>query len=246
VKKVASIREQGQEFNGFPVISLNGAWIAYATKLHVVRSDGSDHRVITERLAYESNYALSPDGARLAFFTDEPLGSQTLPGDLELARTDGTGSLTLMEEVKPDHDFRSSIQWSNDGTRILTTIEDAEGVPYIHAVHSDGSSVVKLGLGIYPTWSPDGRMIAWSGIPQDPSHRADIMYSVDMGVTIEYLTSTSEVETHPSFSSDGKKLLCTMWLDDAQESPGKLKVIDVGTKVSKILAEPIYLGYWIK
>jgi Tol biopolymer transport system component len=256
-RKVASMREPGQEFNGFPVISANGEMVAYSTRdsgafqeykkvLHVVRSDGSSHIVITEHLARETNYSLSPDGSRIAFYTDDEVGSTVLPGDLVVARTDGTGSTSLITDVTADHDFRSSIQWNAEGTKLLISLEDANGEPHINIVNADGSGVTKLGIGIYPTWSPDGKLIAWSGVAQDPSHRADIMYSEDMGLTVVYLTSTAEVETHPQFSPDGKKLLCTLWLDDAQESPGKLKVIDIESKASKVIAEPIFLGYWIR
>lgn len=251
----ASVMRAGQSIYWFPTISSNGQVVAFATKdsisptldervLHIVKHDGTGHQEISHQLAYETNYALSPDGSKIAYFRSEIGAGSTAPADLMVGRTDGTGSVMIASGLTPRHDFAAGISWSPNGDKIAFNVHNGSGYD-VYVINADGSGMNNIGKGMWPAWSPDGLALAWMGVAQDQTN-AEIVYTTDMGITIQTLTNTAEAESEIQFSPDGKKILCTIWSEDVRESNGKLKLIDIATKQSTIIAETAHTGFWVK
>ena len=84
--------------------------------------------------------------------------------DLYLVRGDGTG----LRQLTADPANEQYAYWSPDGTRIVYCIVPIEGSDdWNHArvriwvMNADGSGKVRLGLGAWPSWSPDGKQILY-------------------------------------------------------------------------------------
>jgi hypothetical protein len=242
-RKVAEITQPGQRINLPPIISADGSRIAYAatdsvaetvyvTRIHTVRPDGSDHRVVAENLARETMFSISPDGSKIAYFRKDPLSSD--PADLVIAQADGSGSTVLKSGLTLASDLSCVTAWSPTGDKIAYTAGWTEGVE-LYLIDPNGGNEMNLGPAAFPAWSTDGEWLTWSR-PNDTRMNTEIVITKDMGLTIEELTSTLEFETHSQISPDKTKVLCTIWTEDPMESPGKLKVI----------AEPSYSAFWIK
>jgi len=115
----------------------------------------------------------SPDGARLAFSTEDFWSC----GDIYTARVDGSDQ----RRVTPDYHigrtgtcsfYLAAPAWSPDGTQIAFSVVDERtlsGGCGISVINADGSNLRGLSAGgcdweNRPTWSPDGKRLAfWAG-----------------------------------------------------------------------------------
>ena len=95
---------------------------------------------------------------------------------------------------------------SPDGSRIVFQGEHG-GVPQIYVMDGDGSNVQRLtnlDLGaVQPTWSPDGRRIAFAGADSN----ADVFTMDADGTHVERHTTGQEEEDWPDWSPDGTHLV---------------------------------------
>jgi Tol biopolymer transport system component len=133
-------------------------------------------------------YALSPDGARVAWFASLPAlpVARPSPGaspaqvdgrfELRIAPIDGRpGFRIALEPVVANESFGGPV-WSPDGSHIAFERNLADPLTgerrrsAIHVIASDGTGLVRLttrpGLaGEGMSWSPDGRSLAYAGVP---------------------------------------------------------------------------------
>ena len=98
-------------------ISPSGEWIAFTPlggreDLFVVKSDGTGYRQITDDPARDRGPKWSPDGKRIAFYSDRSGRYETYS-----IRPDGSGLEQLTKTTGPT---RSEVTWSPDGKRIAT------------------------------------------------------------------------------------------------------------------------------
>ncbi|MPZ49236.1 MAG: hypothetical protein GEU75_08040 [Dehalococcoidia bacterium] len=107
----------------------------------------------------------SPDGSSVAFLrtaSDPPPGTLLLPPNtprqLVTASPDGTGERVLAEAPNV-----FGFAWSPGGTHIAYATSEPSEPPQIFVVETEGESRPRrLTQGSQPTWSPDGRTIAFS------------------------------------------------------------------------------------
>jgi Tol biopolymer transport system component len=160
----------------FPVWSPDGSQIAFASAqngansfdIYVMNIDGNDVVQLTDHPASDSMPAWSPDGTLIAF-TSQRDGN----ADIYTIRPDGS-DLTNLTNDRGD-DFNPA--WSPDGTRIAFDSSRpgmlGDTAPSIFVMKQDGSDQQQLlptsltGLDLVtasdPTWSPDGRYLAFTG-----------------------------------------------------------------------------------
>jgi len=149
----------GEELPEYPVglylprFSPDGTQIAYfdgmgdwGHSLRVMRSDGTDVRVLIDRVdapAHIADLEWSPDGQRLMF-----AGGPDEGGGIWIIGVDGSGLTKLLPDaVNP--------AWSPDGTRIsYQTLELDEFGSTMRIADTDGTHVTKFRWGGSGPWNP--------------------------------------------------------------------------------------------
>jgi len=153
--------------------------------------------------------ALSPDGTRLVYISDVGLFSF----DIYLA--DAENGHTIRKLVSATRDphleslqlVNSAGAWSADGRFAFGAI--VSGDPALRIVKGDNGDLIKeikfpnLGEILNPTWSPDGKVIAFSA---QVGGLTDLFtYDLDSG-QIQRLTDDLYADLEPAWSPDGSQI----------------------------------------
>lgn len=163
-------------YDGSPVWSPDGTKIAFISNrdyyfaVWVMNADGSNARLVTDKVIDAGEPAWSPDGAKIAF-SGGARGSvmMTLPSvNIYVVNVDGSGLTQLTE----NSGMNGNPAWSPDGKQIAFS---RTGKPVsqtkIWLMNADGSDQRILpnpqnneGFhGVQPRWSPDGTRILFVG-----------------------------------------------------------------------------------
>ena len=138
----------------------------------------------------ETNPAVSPDGRRLAFASD-----QSGYAEIWISDIDGKNAAPL---TSMGNSVTGSPDWSPDGRRIVFDSR-AEGHPYLYLVNVDGGKPVKLmangATGVVPRWSADGQRIYYTS---ESSGRMEVWRVASSGGTPEQLTKHGGFAAIPS------------------------------------------------
>ena len=187
------------------------------------------------------SYDLSPDGAQVAWFkptpssaleSTSPDGTSGTAGysvELWVAPIAGGSGTRIVPASSSPNEFFGSPLWSPDGGRIAFgryVVDVATGErrrAAIYVVRTDGSDLRSLtarpaSLEDGMSWSPDGRYLAYLGLPDGPPTATpatvdapsiparDVFVISADGSGDRNLTSTPASESQPRWSPDGASL----------------------------------------
>ncbi len=209
--------------------SPDGAWMACARggrqeDVFLVRPDGSDRRMVTNDPHRDRYPRWSPDGGRLAFFSDRN-------GSWEIWSVSLDGSELRQLTDTPGRSGTHPV-WSPDGTRMLVQFTDERsgyifdpGQPWTSQTPEPIPPVAALnGWFAAWSWSPDGRRLAGTIYE---------MRGADMGMG----TYTLETGQFEPLGAGG----LPVWLPDSRTliwaTAGTLNLIDTTTRKTSQLID---------
>jgi Tol biopolymer transport system component len=129
-----------------------------------MNTDGSNPTNLTADLPFgaeQRSPAWSPDGARIAFVSQQSL-IEDVTTSIWTMRADGTDKRTLTNTTAG---YDAWPTWSPDGTRIAFIRQyDFDGDITIVSANGGGevTRIALLGRQLTPSWSPDGASIAFA------------------------------------------------------------------------------------
>src|SRR3989441_3717891 len=154
--------------------------------------------------------ALSPDGSRMVYISDAGLFSF----DIYLANAeDGHTIRKLVSSTRDPHleslqFINSAGAWDAEGSRFVFGAI-VTGAPALRTVRGDNGDVIKeikfpsFGEIFNPTWSPDGKMIAFSA---QVGGLTDLFtYDLESG-QLQRLTDDPYADLEPAWSPDGSQI----------------------------------------
>lgn len=165
-----------------PVYSLDGQFLYFVSDMHgesnvwqAERGDKSKYwwqntefklQRLTQNKAVKSSPKLSPDGKKIGYLRDR--------GDLWVMDSDGKNDKRIIKSFSP-----TEFNWSPDSAWLVYSAEDNDFNRDIWVVPLDGSkpafNVSRTPFNErFPTWSPDGKVIAWTG--KRSAEESDIHY----------------------------------------------------------------------
>src|SRR5712671_3251546 len=154
--------------------------------------------------------SLSPDGRRMAYFSDAGLFSI----DLSLANAENGHTIRKLVSATRDPHLESmqfinsAGAWDADGSRFAFGAV-VTGTPALRIVKGNNGDLVKeikfpsLGEIFNPTWSPDGKMIAFSA--QVGGITDLFVYDLESG-QLRRLTDDPYADLEPAWSPDGSMI----------------------------------------
>jgi len=164
-------------YDSNPVWSRDGTKIAFISNrdyhfsLYVMNADGSNSRLVTDRVMEVGQPAWSPDGEKIAFSVGGggTIGFDGPVSDIYVINIDGTG----LTQLTRDSGMNGSANWSPDGKQIaFSSSRDSFPQSKIWVMNADGSNQRILpnpqnttGTGFggsQPVWSPDGTKILFT------------------------------------------------------------------------------------
>ena len=202
-----------------PSVSADGKLVYYDSDLsgrsqiyRVPAGGGEQERVTTDN---DQDFAPSPspDGHTLAFHS-----TRTGSRDVWLQSLDD-GTLTRLTSTQ---DQEVLPRWSPDGGTLAWGLISGTGGIRLSRRGPDGAfgkPVERLGWGISPSFSPDGRWITFGNAPVGV--RRLFVMPVDSGAPRSPVDSSGAPPpdaNFPKFSSDGREILFIGW--DAKGMPG--------------------------
>ncbi|HVE60918.1 MAG TPA: DPP IV N-terminal domain-containing protein, partial [Chitinophagaceae bacterium] len=152
--------------------------------------------------------SISPDGKRVAFWTEKNLFSIDLyVADAETgSNLERITSNSFASHIDEYSSFESSVAWSPDSRQVAFVAFAKGGNRLIIAGADKGKIDKEIDVpGVpaisNPTWSPDGRTIVVTGLVDGQSDL--YAYNLTNG-TVKQLTNDRYSDLQPSYSADGK------------------------------------------
>jgi TolB protein len=161
------------------------------TNLYLLDQSGNQIRSLTDNNAINVNPSVCSDGSQLAFTSDRSGTPQ-----IYVMKMSGGGAQRLTYRG----DYNTAPAFSPDCKKIAYESRSS-GIINIFVINLDGAGLHQLtneGFNEWPTWSPDGRYLAFSSTREGDS-RIYLMLAAD-GRVIAPLTKGEGNATNPSWS----------------------------------------------
>jgi TolB protein len=177
-------------------------------EIATVRPDGSGASILTRDTVSEASPAWSPNGAQIAFFRPARPGSA---GQVWLMNANGTGQrqLTHLRKVQ----FYGDLDWAPDGLSLVikafaSTVGGATELWLVNARTGTVSQLTKTVLGEgAPSWSPNGRWIAFSS---ESRLRSGRVWRLTVATKKLVQLTSGSTALYPSWSPDSSRIAFTL------------------------------------
>jgi serine/threonine-protein kinase len=179
----------------------------------------------------ESQMAISPDGKRIAY------SWHTLDGTSEIRLVGEDGAWPRLLFRRPDVVYPNPLQWSADGTQILTLLELSRGDSQLVFLSAARGSVTPLrtfaGGQPHPALAPDNTTIAFQQVQQDDPRARDIFAidSKDPAAPPRPIVEHPADDHLPLWTSDGRLLFLS-------DRTGSLGLWAVHVDQGRVTGEP--------
>ena len=191
------------------------------TDLYALTAPGSlGDRVTTTTALSETEPALSPDGATVAFIGSES-GSLSV-GKLYLANGDGSAARRVTTTLGTAGSLEATPSWGPESDRVafLTTHNGSADI-WVYYVAGDSLKplIENSAADVEPAWEPSGRSVAFAST-RDAADADIYLFDIPTGQTAR-LTTRAGVEAQPAWLPDGRIVFTTY-----QGTVGSLAWID--------------------
>jgi TolB protein len=157
----------GDAFDDHPSWSPDGQWLVYESfadqnlDIYIMRADGEGVPIrLTQHPAADFEPAWSPDGRHIAFSS-----LRTGNKDIFIISLDGASEEALLNVTTSPDRYEERPVFSPDG-RYLAYSDSSTGLDLIYALplenYRPAGLPLSVGQGRYPTWSADGRSLAYA------------------------------------------------------------------------------------
>jgi TolB protein len=241
---VSPIQSAPEETTGqpIPIGSLQGL-IVFSNETRDIWSmhaDGTHVRRLTKSPAQEFDPTMSPDGSLIAYRHQAADDTST---EIFVMRSDGSEQRNLTRNAVPDW----GPAFSPNGK--LIAFNSAMGTGGFgllgYVAEPDGSGLRRLGHHYveYPSWSPDGRHIAFmaqepGATGTNPDYNIFVMNADGSGV--RRLTNAPGEDGWPAWSPDGSQIVFSSARDDCSvsDAPACLTSGDIGPRFDVWMIDP--------
>ena len=219
--------------NHSPVVSPDGTTIAFTSyrdenfEIYVMNTDGKNSKNLTLHLDDDTLPTWSPDGRKIAFQSMPVAGGVLGHSDIFVMDADGANRTNITQNARASHRAPS---WSPDGSKIAyAAVRNVNRADFensdldIFVMNADGTDPVRLTedarFNMFPSWSPDGKRIAFVRATHDDITDCDIYVMNADGTGLVNLTQTPLVgEWNPSWkptplSVSSRDKLPTRWAE---------------------------------
>ena len=219
-----------------PSISPDGSTIVMRSSsgqedLYIVKPDGSGLRKITDDTAKDRAPRWSPDGTRIAFYSDRS-------GRYEIWTIDAEGS-ELQQATSTTGRSVWFPEWAPDGKKIVAFNEgasllfDVSGV--LPTAHPENLPPVDKDVSFAASsWSPDGMLLAGLSMRDGTPTSGIWIYSMDSKAYTKVAELGDDAINNPVWTPDGRHIILA--------SEGGLVAIDRATLEVKKIFRPVGYG----
>ena len=197
-------------------------------EIYVMDADGTNQHNLTNDPHDDRHPSWSPDGKRIVFETDRDREGNPHNIEIYVMDADGTNQRKLTNNLTEDR----YPAWSPDGERIAFSarrdghvVHNLDITYEIYVMDADGMNQQRLTENRknerYPSWSPDGKRIAFSADRKGDLQNFDIYVMDADGGNEQKLTENRVHDRYPSWSPDGNRIVF------ASEKDGNWESLDI-------------------